>query len=386
LHAINNVGRAAHRAKRLHQRYRRPPLTASPHALFGLKNNWNSGAGQDVRLVRLADQPVHLNLGKGGPTPNANEVAARLAVRAVANKLKTIVFVQQADHAPATAKKLVDQTEGAERLTPAEESLWSDIQAELGEGASSLVDITAGALPHNGDMIPLERRLAESLFRRADGVSLIVATPTLAQGMNLPAQIAILAGNMRHDETGRAELQQHELLNAAGRAGRAGHLANGTVLLIPEPVVGFGPNERPSAAAIAKLQSILPDSDHCVRIDDPLTELFDRIQAGERDAPKVRYLLSRLRAGEEDAATEEIAVRMVARSFAAYQARANADEAAFAKKVAAVKVALAEDGEQNDRQAMRICSGPQLRDTALLIHAAAGSGASCAALTAAGVW
>jgi general secretion pathway protein D len=32
------------------------------------------------------------------------------------------------------------------------------------------------------------------------------------------------------------------------------------------------------------------------------------------------------------------------------------------------------------------CSGPQLRDTALLIHAAAGSGASCAALMAAGVW
>ena len=32
------------------------------------------------------------------------------------------------------------------------------------------------------------------------------------------------------------------------------------------------------------------------------------------------------------------------------------------------------------------CSGPQLRDTALLIHAAAGSGTSCAALMDAGVW
>ena len=38
------------------------------------------------------------------------------------------------------------------------------------------------------------------------------------------------------------------------------------------------------------------------------------------------------------------------------------------------------------RQTPRVCSGPQLRDTALPIHAAAGSGASCAALTAAGVW
>jgi hypothetical protein len=37
-------------------------------------------------------------------------------------------------------------------------------------------------------------------------------------------------------------------------------------------------------------------------------------------------------------------------------------------------------------QQRRDCSGPQLRDTAWLLHAAAGSGASCAALMAAGVW
>ena len=45
------------------------------------------------------------------------------------------------------------------------------------------------------------------MFRRRDGASVIVATPTLAQGMNLPAEVAILAGTMRHDDDGREPLK-----------------------------------------------------------------------------------------------------------------------------------------------------------------------------------
>lgn len=70
---------------------------------------------------------------------------------------------------------------------------------------------------------------------------MIVATPTLAQGLNLPAHLAILAGDKRAGENpgDREDLEAHELLNAAARAGRAGHLANGIVILIPEPLIKF---------------------------------------------------------------------------------------------------------------------------------------------------
>ena len=80
------------------------------------------------------------------------------------------------------------------------------------------------------------------MHKRANGAQVIVATPTLAQGLNLPAHLAILAGDKRADtdQKGRADLEAHEILNAAARAGRAGHLANGVVLLlIPEPIVSF---------------------------------------------------------------------------------------------------------------------------------------------------
>ena len=133
-------------------------------------------------------------------------------------------------------------------------------------------------------MIPLERRLVESSFRKNGGASAIVATPTLAQGMNLPAQLAVLAGDKRHDDTtGRAPLEAHEILNAAGRAGRAGHLANGVVIMIPEPVSAFTSDGRVEATAFTKLASLLPPNDQCVLLADPVTSLLDRIQMGNRD-------------------------------------------------------------------------------------------------------
>ena len=94
--------------------------------------------------------------------------------------------------------------------SPRPKILWTAVQAELGGAEYSFVQPDKRALPHNGDMIPQERRLAESMFRRDDGSSVIVATPTLAQGMNLPAQLAILAGDKRQDETGRSSLEAHE--------------------------------------------------------------------------------------------------------------------------------------------------------------------------------
>jgi ATP-dependent RNA helicase HelY len=277
---------------------------------------------------------------------------------------------QAVNHACSTARRLAATLPRVEQLTPVERSLQAEIAAELGPTGRSLIDPTAGALPHNGDMLPAERRLAEALYQRTDGPGVIVATPTLAQGMNLPAQVAILAGNKRHDEEGRAELEQHELLNAAGRAGRAGHLANGTVLLVPEPVVSFDAADNASAEAVRKLQSILPANDQCVSIDDPLTPLLDHIQAGALEGPQVRYMLSRLRAGEEDDAAADAAVTMVRRSLAAFRARASGEEDAFERKIGALQAALAADGDAIDRDVARISAFTGLAASAIEAAAA----------------
>jgi hypothetical protein len=283
----------------------------------------------------------------GSVTPNANKVAARLAVDAALAGLKTIVFVQQPSHAVSTARKIAEELESAYPLTATETAFWDDIQAELGGTEHSFIQPGVAAMPHNGDMIPLERRLAESLYRKSLGASVIVATPTLAQGMNLPAQLAILAGDKRHDEDGRAALGAHEILNAAGRAGRAGHLANGIVLLIPEPVVTFDAQQQPAPAALDKLRNVLPADDKCVEIVDPITLVLDRIQQGETNSLDVRYFVSRIHAAEDPEQAAASALTLVRRSFSRYLAERQNAAQAFEEKVAALQAVIAEGADAN---------------------------------------
>jgi ATP-dependent RNA helicase HelY len=348
------------RRRRRQPNLKPPPFRVTAHALFGLQQNWVQHAPTDTKIVRLLEEQVEINAGTQGPTPNSNTVAVSLAGRAAEIGLKTIVFVQQAGYAPSTAQKLAGRLRGADRLTEIEQAYVYDITIELGQIDRSLVTPGAGAVPHNGDMLPLERRLAESLFRRPDGINVIVATPTLAQGINLPAQLAVLAGNKRVDERGREDLEAHEILNAAGRAG---YLANGVVLLIPEPVLKFnalGPTET----GFLKLRSILPDNDQCVWIDDPLQVLLDQIEIGLRGS-KVRYLVSRLRAGEEADNANAAAMSMVRRSFAAYRAAQAGEMARFDAKAAALEGALAEEVADGVTEVTRISAFSGLASSAL---------------------
>jgi ATP-dependent RNA helicase HelY len=315
-----------------------------PYGLFGLHQHWNPQSAVDLRLVSLSNETVTLaRSARGWATPNANAVANALAMQASRAGLKTIVFVQQADYAPTNAKKIADALDASSALTAPEGLLWMAVQAEMGGAEFSFVQPDKQAQPHNGDMIPQERRLVESMFKRDDGSSVIVATPTLAQGMNLPAQLAILAGDKRQDETGRSSLEAHEILNAAGRAGRAGHLANGIVLLIPEPVAAFTAAGNPEPDAVSKLRQLLPPNDQCVPMDDPLTTILDQIQAGNLDDATVRYFSSRVRAGESSDDAVDKAVLMVSRSFAAFKARQARQEASFNQKLEALRAVLADN-------------------------------------------
>jgi ATP-dependent RNA helicase HelY len=331
----------------------RPNTSAVPYCLFGLHQNWNPAAAADIRLIKLSDTPISLNLSsQGRPTPSSNDVAAKLAVQAVAADLKTIVFVQQAGYAPLTATKIAAQLPRIGEMSETETQLWNSALAELGGEQYSLVKPHDAALPHNGDMIPLERRLVESLFRKSDGATAIVATPTLAQGMNLPAQLAILASDKRHDAAGRVPLEAHEILNAAGRAGRAGHLANGLVIMVSEPVVAFSQQGRPEPSAFAKLGTLLPSNDQCVLLEDPVTNLLDRIQAGDVEDVGIRYFVSRVRPIEDTLEARDASLNLVRRSFAGFRARRANAEVAFDQKLQALGAILAAERPANAEMAV----------------------------------
>lgn len=76
-----------------------------------------------------------------------------------------------------------------------------------------------------------------------------------------------------------------------------------------------------------------------------MTDLLDRIQAGRTAEPEVRYFLSRLRAGEGEEQDADRPVAMMARSFAAYQARKAGRAAEFETVLESLKGALAADAK-----------------------------------------
>ncbi|MFG0643217.1 DEAD/DEAH box helicase [Delftia sp. WSY_22] len=313
-------------------------LVAKPYAVWGLRHNWADVP--DARaLTALSDTafPLSGRYARSRVTalPNANETAAQLAVSAARGGAKSIVFVNTKLVSVTTAKKICDGLNRSVTLNDQEQALWSTIEAELGDVKHSVFGQGGlAAVPHNAAMLRVERMLSEQLFKRAGGAMTIVATPTLAQGLNLPAQMAILAGDKRAADQGKGRegLEAHELLNAAARAGRAGHLANGIVLLVPEPLVKFGSSRFDKRQLEAKLKSVLPEDDRCVTITDPLEKILDLIACGDTDAKYVRYTINRLATLAPSDADSAQMDKLMARSFGAFMARQRQQEDAYLTK------------------------------------------------------
>jgi hypothetical protein len=103
------------------------------------------------------------------------------------------------------------------------------------------IDPNLRATCHHALMLAAERDFAERVFRARDGLNVLSATPTLAQGINLPADVVLIVGETRYDTVKQRNvpIDAHEILNAAGRAGRAGHVAQGMVLVVPNDIVAY---------------------------------------------------------------------------------------------------------------------------------------------------
>jgi len=340
-------------------------LLVKPFALFGLHHNWLPHRSIDFRITPLLGHKVELSGSVRRRnvhlTGNVNKVSAQIAVKSAEVGAKCIIFVNNKGHAVSTARNIASALEDSVTANADEEARWQALDVELGERKHSLLTGPASAVAHHAGMLKLERELSQSMFRRKDGAKVIVATPTLAQGLNLPAHLAILASDMRMEEdehgddddrtfgegprrrnSSRQPLRAHEILNAAARAGRAGHLANGVVLLVPEEILEFKNARALAPDAERKLRSILPDDDRCIDIIDPLEVILDRISEPGGGDPNTEYALNRystvaaLEEGEAGTRTRF----STERSFAAFMALRRETLAAFDGKVAALKTAL----------------------------------------------
>jgi superfamily II DNA/RNA helicase len=323
-------------------------LTAQPFGFFSLLQTWATQDRNDYVLLPILAEGHRLSTGrsKGGRwylTPNGNHTSVLIAAAAADSALKTLVFVQSTVLAEAAVKEFSSLADSpVVTLEPDELELHRLAAEEMGGAEHCYLRLTAdgtcrgGSASHHALLLREERLLHESLFKRKTGLRVLFATSTLAQGMNLPSELVIIAGDSRFDpEVDKmAQLEAHELLNAAGRAGRAGENSHGMVLVVPSRVVEFDDQTNLINAHWLTLQSIFSQSDQCLEIDDPLTILLDKVHEGVIEHGMPAYFLSRLPHSSPDGS--DAALRnIVGRSLGAFRARRRADEEWVESRIAA---------------------------------------------------
>ena len=88
-----------------------------------------------------------------------------------------------------------------------------------------------GVASHHAGVLPAWKELIEELFQ-AGLLKVVLATETLAAGINMPARSTVICALSKRTETGHRPLMASEFLQMAGRAGRRGLDREGHVVTV----------------------------------------------------------------------------------------------------------------------------------------------------------
>ncbi len=213
----------------------------------------------DVNLLQTNERPVPLvegvldrsgaltRLGSDGPEtvqllerfavrqrghkPSSQDVIIPLVRHLVEAGEKVIVFRNARGPASGCANYLANEL----GLPAAQDTIDALPEGDPSGTSVSLRQSLAGGVAfHSGDLTRDERLAVERGFRRADGViKVLVATSTVAAGVNTPASTVII---VEHEFLGK-ERQPYTVAqykNMAGRAGRLGYEAEGKAILLAD--------------------------------------------------------------------------------------------------------------------------------------------------------
>jgi helicase len=204
-----------------------------------------------ARHVASSFRPVPLKLGvysdgrirftdtTDREIPPPGEAVPRLVRTVVEEGGQALVFVNSRKASEQVAESLIPTVRGL--LTPEERTRARAWAAELVGGADEETAgmrrlsglVPAGVAFHNASLTNAERRVVERAFVDRT-LKVLVATPTLAAGINLPARRVIVRDTTRYD--GRLGMQMPipagEIHQMLGRAGRPRFDAAGEALLL----------------------------------------------------------------------------------------------------------------------------------------------------------
>jgi len=195
----------------------------------------------------------------GKPAQDSEVMALNLALSYIANGKQVLIFRTSIPGTERLAYQLAARLPAG--TIPQE---WADRIAGLQEADSARVLgllFSSTVALHNADLGYEERRLIEDAFR-ARYLNVIVATETLAMGVNLPADIVILVDTDRYRWSRgwtTTPIQVAAYRNMAGRAGRLGLGTRGLAVLIAKDAVhGRRLFDRYVLGDVEPMNSVLP--------------------------------------------------------------------------------------------------------------------------------
>ncbi|MCQ9186260.1 hypothetical protein KMT30_45965, partial [Streptomyces sp. IBSBF 2953] len=163
--------------------------------------------------------------------PSSQDVIVPLVQQLVAQGEKILIFRNVRGPAQGCAKYLAKEL----GLGPATTVLSMLPIQDLTGASHDLRECLAGGTAfHNTNLLRAEREAVEKGYRDVEGgIEALVATTTLAAGINTPASTVILAENEFVGEDGRP-FTVAEYKNMAGRAGRLGFNETGKAIILAD--------------------------------------------------------------------------------------------------------------------------------------------------------
>jgi hypothetical protein len=214
--------------------------------------------------------------------------------------------------------------------------------AEFEMGAPTVLNdlIRRGVSVHSSALLDAERSASELAFQR--GLArVMVATGTLAQGLNLPATVVLVGGTeigfSATPEPDAAARGRAQLLNAIGRSGRPGVANHGLALVIPNNAISFETQNLNIPEAFQRAE-VLAYEDASVPLVSRLGSLVTSALEGSLvgGAMSTDEMVAYTYLPEADV-QDALAQRILQRSYGVWQARPDSVQDAAAAVVHALQ-------------------------------------------------
>lgn len=246
-----------------------------------------AGVGTQSRQLKTALSINLLNRTLPPSKVKDIEIAQSILKSLVSTSVRAVMFVNTKISANSQARQLADTIENNTDLP---EFDIARLRIELGR--TSIIETTSkkGVAPHHAGLSKLEQYFVEK-WTKDYLVNVVVATPTLAQGVNLPFDLSVLTFLKRQNQqTHKSEpLSTPEILNMIGRAGRAGQVSDGMCLISMKTDRFTEPIDTLNSARRYFFQQVLPNQDLI-----GLARLLDVARKAKISQPDWIYELSQL--------------------------------------------------------------------------------------------